>query len=320
MCAMMLKLRIRSGFMEVLGSADYRDLPSRRHEAGPDRVQEPSMPELPEVETVVRQLAPLVTGRRLRALEIRDPLLSGARQPGLRGRTIERVYRVGKQALLAIGAGARDPAPLFLAVHLRMTGRLLWSPRPPREAPHLRARLLLDAGGLLFVDPRRFGTLRWHRSPTEAEPDGIDPLSPAFTPAALARLLASCRQDLKAWLLRQDRLAGLGNIYASEILFEAGLSPFRTAGSLEPPEIEALHRTTRRVLRRAIRHCGTTFSDFQGAHGVTGRYQERLRVYGREGRPCPRCGAPVARVVQQQRSTFFCRSCVPGPEPDGARP
>jgi formamidopyrimidine-DNA glycosylase len=137
----------------------------------------------------------------------------------------------------------------------------------------------------------------------------MDPLSPHLTPASLGRLIGESRQNVKAWLLRQDRLVGLGNIYASEILFVAGISPLREAGSLSPDEHGRLWRATRRVLRRAIRNCGTTFSDFQDAQGLTGSYQHYLKVYGREDEPCPACRTPVVRIVQQQRSTYYCPRC-----------
>ena len=191
-----------------------------------------------------------------------------------------------------------------------MTGRLSVRERLPREKTHLRAVIALDDGVVLFHDVRRFGTLRWLRDPEDAAPGAIDPLTPAFSPASLATLLEGSRQELKPWLLRQDRLVGLGNIYASEILHLARLSPTRAAGSLGRDEVRRLHDATRRVLTRAIDNCGTTFSDFQDAYGVTGSYQELLEVYGREGEPCPNCREPVARLVQQQRSTFYCPSCV----------
>jgi formamidopyrimidine-DNA glycosylase len=276
------------------------------------------MPELPEVETVARQLAPLVEGRAVRGLRVRDPLIDLGREPALAGLHVRRVFRLGKQVVLEM---AREPAPgagdggvhrAFLTVHLRMTGRLVWRPARPAGAAgcerllHLRAKLELEGGEVLFVDPRRFGTMRWLRALEEARPAGVDPLAPELTRRRLGELLAGSGQELKAWLLRQDRLVGLGNIYASEILFEAGLSPFRTAGSLRLEEVVRLHRALRGVLRRAIRHCGTTFSDFQGANGLTGSYQRYLKVYGREGAPCPSCGRTVMRAVQQQRSTFFC--------------
>ena len=127
----------------------------------------------------------------------------------------------------------------------------------------------------------------------------------------MTELLGTSAQPLKAWLLRQDRLVGLGNIYASEILHAARLSPFAGAGSLNGREVRRLHSATRRILQRAIRNCGTTFSDFQDARGASGSYQRLLAVYGRDGEGCRRCRATIERVVQQQRSTFYCPGCQP---------
>lgn len=266
------------------------------------------MPELPEVETVARQLVPHVVGRVVRQFRIHDPLLRTAPTPALRGRRILDVRRSGKRVLFALDGGPRRRAPLWLAVHLRMTGRLLWSAQSVAR-DHLRARFALDRGELVFVDTRRFGTFHWFSSADEARPDGVDPLSRGLTPLRFHALIGDTRQSLKAWLLRQDRLVGLGNIYASEILHDAGLCPLRVASSLDADERRRLLRSTRRILRRAIRACGTTFSDFQGARGVEGSYQRYLAVYGRAEQPCGNCGEPIRRVVQHQRSTFYCPRC-----------
>jgi len=268
------------------------------------------MPELPEVETVARQLAPRLTGRVVRGLRILDPRLRREGTPRLAGRTIRHVARSGKRVLIEMSGASRTGSPVWLAVHLRMTGRLIWAdPVSPDGSRHLRARIRLDRGELRFLDARRFGTFDWYRSASAAAPAGHEPLSDELTVGKLRELINGSGQELKAWLLRQDRLVGLGNIYASEILHAARLSPFRAAGSLDVGQIRGLRASTRRILRRAIRNCGTTFSDFQDARGVEGSYQGYLAVYGRDGEPCPRCGATVERAVQQQRSTFFCRGC-----------
>lgn len=292
------------------------------------------MPELPEVETVARQLAPLVAGRRVARLLIHDR--AKLARPGVRlaERRVGRVLRVGKRVLIELlpvaaeGAGtaaavarsAVEGDALWLAVHLRMTGRLVFGDGPPADAPraHVRAELVLDRGVVSFIDPRRFGTFEWLRALDEAAPPAVDPTEEAFTPECLAALLQGSPQPLKTWLLRQDRLVGIGNIYASEILWHARLSPFRAAGRLKREEIGRLHAATRAVLAAAIEACGTTFSDFQDAHGLTGSYQSFLAVYEREGEPCPRCGAAVARRTQAQRSTYWCPECLrqaglPGP-------
>jgi len=272
------------------------------------------VPELPEVETVVRQLDPLVRDRCVKQIRLFDPLLGKPRVGAARGRRVVSVLRVGKQVVFALDGGqvGHRVASLWLSVHLRMTGRLLWCPSAPRAAvPHLRARMTLDRGCVQFVDTRRFGTLSVHSSVTELEGDGLDPTHPNFTVEVLTDLLqrGSGAQSIKTWLLRQDRLVGLGNIYACEILFEAGIDPAQAAGRLRPKQIGRLHTATVDVLQRAIANCGTTFSDFQDVRGVTGSYQQFLKVYQREGRACPQCRTAVRRIVQQQRSTFFCPRC-----------
>jgi formamidopyrimidine-DNA glycosylase len=237
-------------------------------------------------------------------------LLRGDRRPRVAGRRVERVRRSGKRVLFEFSPAKRGGRPLALAVHLRMTGRLLWVENGgSRGRQHLRARFRLDRGELLFVDTRRFGTFHWYGSAAEARTQGVDPLSPELTARRLGELIGASRQCLKAWLLRQDRLVGLGNIYASEILHRAGLSPFREAGSLSANERRRLHAATRRTLRQAIAHCGTTFSDFQDARGLEGSYGRFLAVYDRAGERCRRCGEPILRVVQQQRSTYHCPGC-----------
>lgn len=270
------------------------------------------MPELPEVETIARQLQPLVCGREVLRLELLDPLLGLSVAEPLEKRRVERVARLGKQVVLSLGT-APHAEPLWLAFHLRMTGRLIWWPveRGP-EPQRVRARLWLVGGALLFADLRRFGTLVMSPDLAALQPAGLDPLDPGFDVKALARLLRGSTQPIKTWLLRQDRLVGLGNIYACEALFRAGIDPRRRAGDLGPSEVRSLRQAIVEVLQAAIANCGTTFSDFQDAHGVTGAYQRYLRVYGREGEACARCGSAVSRLVQQQRSTFYCPSCQPG--------
>jgi formamidopyrimidine-DNA glycosylase len=273
------------------------------------------MPELPEVETVARQLAPRLAGRAVHSLRVLDPRLrAGRRVPAVGGRTVTSVRRSGKRVLIGFSpavraSGGAASRPLVLAVHLRMTGRLIWYERFPEKPGHLRARFRLDEGELLFQDVRRFGTFDWYADEDEAAPRAIDPLDPGLTPAVLGELLAGSTQPLKQWLLRQDRLVGLGNIYASEILWVARLSPFAAAGSLGRGEVGRLHRAVRGVLGRAIEACGTTFSDFQDARGEEGSFGPRLAVYDRAERSCRRCRGTVERRVQQQRSTYWCPRC-----------
>jgi formamidopyrimidine-DNA glycosylase len=276
------------------------------------------MPELPEVETVARQLDPLISGRTVRSLRICDRLLGSIAAGRLRGSRVSKVFRLGKQVVLEFERKTRSASRLWVSVHLRMTGRLIWrscSPRcSPAEVPHLRARLALEGGLVDFIDPRRFGVIQLTADLGRLQPAGADPTGRGFTPALLRSLLAGSRQEIKPWLLRQDRITGLGNIYASEILARSRLHPARPAGSLSGAEVRRLHGSTVTILRRAIRHCGTTFSDFQDTGGESGSFQVFLTVYGHEGDPCRRCRTPVIRVVQQGRSTFFCPVCQPSGE------
>lgn len=269
------------------------------------------MPELPEVETVARQLAPLVSGRRARRLVVFDPKLLSAAREDLQDRPVREVSRRGKRVAMELGPSGLKVGSQWLAVHLRMSGRLLWTTvSSPSCRPHLRAVLELEGGAVEFVDPRRFGTLAWLSDPEE-DVLGLDPMRADFTEDRLARLLEGSTQSLKAWLLRQDRLVGVGNIYASEILHRARLSPFATGGSLRPDAVSRLHAAIREVLQAAIEHCGTTFSDFQGAHGTAGGFEPFLQVYGRGEEPCRRCGGSIRRRVQHQRSTYYCPRCQP---------
>jgi formamidopyrimidine-DNA glycosylase len=270
------------------------------------------MPELPEVETVVRELNRALPGRRIRRVEVfrRDAL---GRVPtavfadALRGRGFGAVGRHGKFLLFPL-----DPAG-FLVAHLRMTGKFILSDPLSAPGPHHRVWFHLEDGQtLIFQDLRCFGTLayveRLEDAPSLARL-GVDPLGAAFTARWLAEALSASRAPLKHWLMDQTRIAGLGNIYVSEVLFRAALSPKRRARRVKPEEARRLHRAIRTVLRLAIRKNGTTISDFQRVDEKFGEFQRYLKVYGREGEPCPKCGAAIRRIPQQQRSTFYCARC-----------
>ncbi len=276
------------------------------------------MPELPEVETVARQLARHLTGRTVKALEISDPKLRVFDPAELKGRKIIQVGRSGKEVLLSF-SGER-----WLLIHLRMTGRLLWSGpggaldshqalsrKVPlnRKSKSCRARFELDRGYLDFDDVRRFGTFKMCRSIEEVSPPGADPVATDFTVGVLQSLLKRSSQPIKVWLLRQDRVTGIGNIYASEILYRSRIHPNRKSDSLSPPEVTLLHRSIVYVLNTAIKYAGTTFSDYRDASGEAGGFQNRLKVYDREGKACGRCKAAIRREVQAQRSTYYCPGC-----------
>jgi formamidopyrimidine-DNA glycosylase len=266
------------------------------------------VPELPEVESVVRSLAPCIVGRRIRRVQVFDPLLGPAPE-NFAGQVVTAVERVGKE--IAIGArrrGGREET--WLIVHLRMTGRLVWGAGvTTRPAPPVRARLLFDDGEVLFSDVRRFGSLRACAARPSLPAGAVDPFVAPLSAEVLRKLASGARQAIKVWLLRQDRICGIGNIYASEILFESGVSPWVSAGAIDGACAERICRATTDVLGRAVQHGGTTISTFRDATGQAGGYAPRLAVYGRAGLPCRTCGRPIERAVQAGRSTFFCPSC-----------
>ncbi len=275
------------------------------------------MPELPEVETIVRELRPALAGRRIAAVRVFRADALGHCPParfraGLVGRSFAEVGRRGKFLVFRL-----EPET-YLISHLRMTGKFLITPGPaapgpPVPGPHDRVWFVLDDGSLMvFQDMRCFGTLALAQRPSD-HPGlaklGMEPLGREFTARWLAGALNASRAPLKHWLMDQSKVAGLGNIYAAEILFRAGLSPLRPAAAVSAPEARRLHRATRTVLSQAIRKNGTTISDYRRVDDKTGQFQNWLRVYGKAEEPCPRCRAPIARIRQQQRSTFFCPAC-----------
>jgi len=273
----------------------------------------PRMPELPEVETVRRMIEAHARGRRVaEARRSRSRLHVSSRSSGLaslRGRTLERVERRGKYLLLRFG-------DLTLLSHLGMSGRwLFFDEAPSRLMPHVHARLeFADGSELWFQDPRRFGQLRVvARADVDRDASlqrlGRDPLDPPLTARELAELANGSRTSVKVFLLDQARIAGIGNIYASEILFRARVHPRRRAGAVAADEWRRIAAEIPAVLQEAIDRMGTTFSTYRTPLNEPGAYGERLMVYDRAGEPCRRCGTPIRRVVQGQRSTFFCPSC-----------
>jgi formamidopyrimidine-DNA glycosylase len=274
------------------------------------------MPELPEVETIRRQLAPHLEGRRIRRAEILDarwtrPVDPGLVQVGIKGAVVERVLRSGKYLDLAL-SGDRH-----LLVHLRMTGSLLFD--PGAEPHHTRVRFHLDAGHkLLYVDPRRFGT--GHLLTDAAERDaylaarlGAEPFTPAFTAVYLRQTARGRRAPVKAFLLDQRRIAGVGNIYADEALFRAGVHPLRPAGALTSAQWVRLHAAIEEVLTAGIDSQGATIDDFRHVDGARGSFQDRFLVHRRAGEPCPVCGGPVKKIVAAGRGTYVCETCQKKP-------
>ncbi len=280
------------------------------------------MPELPEVETIVRKLRPTLINRTIVDVEvlwartIDRPQVRDFRQI-VTGSTITGLGRRGKFIVFELSSG------YVLLVHLRMSGK--FSVRSPEEGPgdheHTRLRMQLDDGGwLVFINQRKFGRFYLVKDIQEVvEPLGPEPLSPDFTVPWLREALAGRRGEIKRLLLNQHFLAGLGNIYVSEALWRAGIHPERASGSLSEEEVRKLHHAIVTTLKRGIDHGGTSLDDRQYVYpdGRLGTYQEQLCVYDREGDLCPRCGYELQRIVQGQRRTYLCPHCQPKPEPEG---
>ena len=278
------------------------------------------MPELPEVETVRRQLEPVLVGRRFERVEINDPRLVRPFEPvavaaELEGERVAEVDRRGKYLIFRFESGR------VLLVHLRMTGSFRHRRNGVGEDdPHRRAVVRLDDGSdVAYRDVRRFGT--WLLvEPEELEPYladrlGEEPLVAGFTPARLARRLAGRRTPIKAALLDQRTLAGLGNIYVDEALWGARLHPKRPAGELDANDVRRLHGAIRRVLETAIERRGSTLRDYSTPRGRRGSMQRAFKVYGRTNEPCDRCGTPIEKTRTVGRGTWYCPHCQPrGPE------
>jgi formamidopyrimidine-DNA glycosylase len=285
------------------------------------------MPELPEVETIRRQLAPLVEGRRLRSLEILDPrwprpLAARELADALEGRRIESLGRRGKYLLWSF------EGDVHLAQHLRMTGSVLADPDP--EPPHTRVRIELGpapARRLVIVDPRRFGTGELLLGSEAMEAFfaarlGLEPFDERFTPAHLRSLTKGRTAPVKALLLDQRRIAGIGNIYAAEALVRAGIHPRRQAGRLTLAQCVRLRETVIEALSAGIDARGASIDDFRHVDGVRGSFQNEFLVHLREGEPCVRCGSTIVKMFVAGRGTYVCETCQARPRVrlPGARP
>jgi formamidopyrimidine-DNA glycosylase len=277
------------------------------------------MPELPEVETVARGVHDRIHGDRITESWLgthKEPFKSPrtAQLKGLPGRTITSVHRTGKHIVCELSPSSSSPHPAQWIVHLGMTGRLLVTTPEGTVPPHTHARLQLASGReLRFVDPRRFGRLEFrelnpasNKSQPFAAP-GLDPLT--VTPAEFRALFKNRKLAIKAALLNQSLLAGVGNIYADESLFHAGIRPTLQAGRIPAPRLEALRQSLERVLRHAISLGGSSVSDYVDADGVRGFFQLEHCVYLRTGEPCRKCSTPIRRILLAGRGTHFCPSC-----------
>ena len=277
------------------------------------------MPELPEVEAVVRTLRPLVQDRNIRCVQVFHPIATKPQAPSrvarnVQGRRLLSVARQGKYVLLVLDRG-------LLTMHFKLDGQLLWfanakellqRANQKENGVHVDVALELDQGVLGFADRRHFGRVHFWES-LNACPGlavlGIDALSHDFTASRLTQLLAASKRPLKDFLLDQSRVAGIGNIYSCESLWHSRLNPRRRANTLQPPEARRLHKAIVSVLSRALECCLHPAPDFRDPEWWFQGLEKILRVYGREGKPCRRCGEPIQRITQVGRSTYYCGRC-----------
>ncbi len=272
------------------------------------------MPELPEVETVKRSLKSLIAGLHFSEVDLIRPKVVRSPEPRafidrLTGKRVKKIGRRGKYLLIYLGDN------LILAIHLRMTGRLVYSPpgTPPSKHTHVVFKMS-NGYELHFSDMRQFGRMALMEADRlDAWPGlknlGVEPLSENFTREFLKKELKRRRTRIKPLLLDQTFIAGLGNIYADEALHRARISPEKPAASLTPREVTRLCQSIRDVLSEGIANRGTTFRDYVDGTGESGSNQESLRVYSREGKPCLECGEPVKRTRLGGRSSYFCSRC-----------
>jgi formamidopyrimidine-DNA glycosylase len=281
-----------------------------------------TVPELPEVETVVREIRSRLVGKVIQSAHFARPRQLLPQTPrglsrALKGQRISAVTRRGKFILIELERGT-------LLLHLRMTGRL--HIRHSRERmDHETAQFVLESREevLAFRDPRTLGTIRYYPVGRIIEPIanlGWEPLSDSVTPKMLKEKLGRRGLAIKPVLLDQSVWAGIGNIYASEALWEARIHPAKPANRLTHVNRQALIEAVPRVLNRALNKGGSTLRDFMSPEGIAGTYQKEFRAYGKEGEPCPRCKAQIKRIAQAQRSTYYCSKCQTGRKIQDAKP
>lgn len=269
------------------------------------------MPELPEVETTRRGIEPAVTSRTIDRVVVREPRLRW-RIPGeitslAPGQRVQQLRRRAKYLLFDLERGS-------MILHLGMSGSLRVMPADTVPLPHDHVDIVLDSGMCLrFNDPRRFGSLLWTADDPLKHPLLVrlapEPLSDEFDAAYLARIAKGRRVAIKQLLMNSNLVVGVGNIYASEALFHAGIRPQRSAARIRRDEFAPLVRSIRKVLRAAIRQGGTTLRDYVSPDGTPGYFRQKLFVYERDGEPCRVCSTPIRRIVQGQRATYYCPRC-----------
>lgn len=280
------------------------------------------MPELPEVEVTRLSVADRIGGAVVRDVRLGKPLRwpLGIEPARLRGLTVGEITRRGKYLWLplhvkALSGAAPPDAQGGLLLHLGMSGSLAFSAQPAAAGVHDHFDLHTDRGTLRLTDPRRFGAVVWSPAPDQGMAGkllaslGLEPFDPAFDGAHLHAALQRRRVAVKLALLGGDIVVGAGNIYACEALHTAGIDPRTRSDQLSRPRCQRLALAIRQTLHMALALGGSTLRDFRDAHGMAGQFQLSAQVYGRAGQPCHACGTAVRRIVQGQRSTFFCPAC-----------
>lgn len=284
------------------------------------------MPELPEVEVISSTLNNKLKNLVVKKINILDKTRLPKPPLSLADYKIRKIYRLGKTIIIHFNKAKEN---IYLELHLRMTGRLLFQKSSKKELlepntlvykilsknqkntkNHIRAQIDLNKGILLFIDPRKFGTFFWHKTEPKLKNNSLDALDPTLNLITFTSLLAKYgKKNIKNFLMDQKSIVGIGNIYASEILFLTKLSPNITLSEIPNTKHSNLLTNIKKVLNLAIKNNGTTFSDYQRDDGSSGNFQNLLKVYGREHQPCKACKTPIKRITQAQRSTFYCPKC-----------
>ncbi len=265
------------------------------------------MPELPEVETIVRELREKICGETVSDLKKKwSGAYVNASKLKIKQRRIEKISRKGKYILFELDSG-------YLITHLRMTGQLIVRSSAPKDLKHLRLIFLLSSGKyLLFYDLRKFGRIWLTMDPqTVLKNTGIDALDSKFSSEYLYKLIEKRKVRIKSFLLDQKFVAGLGNIYIDETLFRSGIHPEARTGDLSEEQSQTLYNAIQYILSQAIRRMGTTISDYKTSGGGFGENQNYLQVYGREGKPCFNCDSPIVKIKHAGRGTHYCPICQP---------
>lgn len=274
----------------------------------------PKMPELPEVETIRRQLFTDIVGKKIQAVEILVPKLiketsKALFQKSVTGREITDIRRRGKYLILCLRFQNGKPC-LYLQVHLKLSGQLLYSPGPEPGIDYHILFLFEDGSRLYYHDLRRFGGFTLRSENPEIKLNlGPEPLEPAFTFKCWRQIILGKNSRIKTFLLDQHRIAGLGNIYATEALFRAGIHPDRRVSTLQPGETKKLYLAIKLTLKKALKAGGTSIQDYLKPDGSYGNFQKSLFVYRRKGQPCLRCGNLIRVQKDGSRSTYFCPVC-----------